>query len=277
MKNVKDFYESYDEEKRITTDNARKTEFYLTTTILNEHIKPQHKILELGAGTGVYSFYYAERGNEVMATDLLPMHVEIIKRKIKEKGNHIKLQTEVIDALDLSKYDNESFDVVNCLGPMYHLKEKEQRVKCIQECLRVLKPGGMLAIAYINKHYIIHGVLVNQKEFFTENFVNGIMKKGTHNDGGENCFYTVAYFTSPSEMESFIREFEVDIVDHAATDGIGTLLRSFIDELEEEQYSAYLSYIKESCREKSILGLSNHGLLICKKNKSVYIMERMMK
>jgi hypothetical protein len=66
-------------------------------------------------------------------------------------------------------------------------------------------------------------------------------------------------------MESFIREFEVDIVDHAATDGIGTLLRSFIDELEEDQYSAYLRYIKESCREKSILGLSNHGLLICRK------------
>ena len=265
MKSVIDFYENYDEEKRITTDKARKTEFYMTTTILNEHIKPQHRILELGAGTGVYSFYYAERGNEVIATDLLPMHVEIIKQKLKEKRKNIRLQTEVIDALDLSKYENESFDVVNCLGPMYHLKEREQRVKCIQECLRVLKPGGILVIAYINKNYIIHGVLANQKEFFTENFVNEIMKKGMYNNEEENCFFTVAYFTSPMEMEAFVKEFEVEIIDHASTDGIGTLLRTYIDELSEEQYGAYLNYLKENCRDKSMLGLSNHGLLVCRK------------
>jgi ubiquinone/menaquinone biosynthesis C-methylase UbiE len=265
MKTVIDFYESYDEEKRVTTDNARKTEFYVTTTILNEHIKRQHRILELGAGTGVYSFYYAERGNDVVATDLSPKHVEIMKQKLKEKDNHISMRAEVADAVDLRIYEDEGFDIVNCLGPMYHLKEKNHRVKCIQECLRVLKPGGILAISYINKHYIIHGVLANQKEFFTKSFVDEIMDIGTHIDRGENCFFTVAYFTSPNEMESFIRKFEVEIIDHVSTDGIGTLLRDHIDELSEEQYSAYLSYVAKNCRDKSTMGISNHGLLLCRK------------
>jgi ubiquinone/menaquinone biosynthesis C-methylase UbiE len=148
---------------------------------------------------------------------------------------------------------------------MYHLKEKNHREKCIQECLRVLKPGGILAISYINKHYIIHGVLANQKEFFTKSFVDEIMDIGTHIDRGENCFFTVAYFTSPNEMESFIRKFEVEIIDHVSTDGIGTLLRDHIDELSEEQYSAYLSYVAKNCRDKSTMGISNHGLLLCRK------------
>ncbi|MEG0775204.1 class I SAM-dependent methyltransferase [Clostridium sp.] len=266
MKAVIDFYESYDEEKRITTDKARKTEFYVTITILNQHIKPHNRILELGAGTGVYSFYYAERGNHVVATDLSPKHVEIMKQKLKEKHSNINLCAEVVDAVDLSIYEGEAFDVVNCLGPMYHFKEKEHRIKCIQECIRVLKPGGLLAISYINKHYIIHGVLANQKEFFTKDFVDDIMNTGTHNDGGENCFFTVAYFTSPMEMESFLTEFhEVEIIDHVSTDGIGTLLRSDIDELSEEQYDAYLSYVIKNCKDKSTMGLSNHGLLICRK------------
>jgi 2-polyprenyl-3-methyl-5-hydroxy-6-metoxy-1,4-benzoquinol methylase len=266
MKAVIDYYENYDEEKRITTDKARKTEFYVTTTILNEHIKGQNRILELGAGTGVYSFYYAERENHVVATDLSPKHVEIMKQKLKEKYSNISLCAEVVDAVDLSRYEDEAFHVVNCLGPMYHFKEKEQRVKCIQECIRVLKPGGILAISYINKHYIIHGVVANQKEFFTKGFVEGIMNTGTHADGGENCFFTVGYFTSPREMESFLGEFpEVEIIDHVSTDGIGTLLRSDIDGLSEEQYDAYLSYVMKSCRDESLLGLSNHGLLICRK------------
>jgi ubiquinone/menaquinone biosynthesis C-methylase UbiE len=265
VKDVIDFYEEYDEENRITTDNARKTEFYVTTNILNEHIKPEYRILEVGAGTGVYSFYYAERGNEVVATDLSPKHVGIMNKKLTEKGNHLNLRAEVANAMDLNMYEDESFDVVNCLGPMYHLREKELREKCISECLRVLKPGGILVIAYINKHYIIHGVLANQKEFFTNSFVDNIMNKGVHSDGDENYFFNVAYFTSPDEMESLVGEFNVEIIEHAAADGIGTLIRSHINVLNEEQYKAYLKYAVSNCRDKSILGLSNHGLLLSRK------------
>jgi ubiquinone/menaquinone biosynthesis C-methylase UbiE len=188
-----------------------------------------------------------------------------MKQKLKKRDKNLRLSIELADAVDLSLFNDESFDVVNCLGPMYHLKEKESRKKCIHECLRVLKPGGLLAISYINKHYIIHGVLATQKEFFSRNFTDEIMTTGIHNDGGENCFFTVGYFTSPSEMESFIGNFKVDIVDHVATDSIGTLLRSYMDELSEEQYSAYLNYVIKNCRDKSIMGLSNHGLLLCRK------------
>lgn len=265
MKTILEYYESHDEEKRLTTGNARKTEFYVTTTVLNEHIKPLHRILELGAGTGVYSFYYAERGNDVVATDLSPKHVGIMKQKLKGHHDHMSLNAEVADAVDLSSFEDESFDVVNCLGPMYHLKEKDSREKCIYECLRVLKPGGLLAISYINKHYMIHAVLANQKEFFNKEFADDIMAAGTHDDGGENCFFTVGYFTSPNEMESFLDDFNVEILDHVATDGIGTLLWSHVDELNEEQYGAYLNYVINNCRDKSIMGLSNHGLLLCRK------------
>ncbi|MEG0672329.1 MAG: class I SAM-dependent methyltransferase, partial [Clostridium sp.] len=60
MSSITEFYERYDEENRLTIDNARKIEFNMTTTILNEQIEPHYKILELGAGAGAYSFYYAE-------------------------------------------------------------------------------------------------------------------------------------------------------------------------------------------------------------------------
>lgn len=74
----------------------------------------------------MYSFYYAKRGNEVVSTDITPKHVEIIKEKLSKVSNTIKLQAEVANVIDLKQYDSESFDVVLCLGPMYHLvSEKE--------------------------------------------------------------------------------------------------------------------------------------------------------
>lgn len=76
MKDVINYYEAYDEESRLTRDNARKVEFVVTTEILNKYIVPNHKILELGAGTGAYSIYFSKRGNEVLATDLTPKHIE---------------------------------------------------------------------------------------------------------------------------------------------------------------------------------------------------------
>jgi len=41
MSLITEFYERYDEENRLTLNNARKIEFTVTTTILNEQIKPQ--------------------------------------------------------------------------------------------------------------------------------------------------------------------------------------------------------------------------------------------
>lgn len=96
-----------------------------------KEIKQQDKIIEVGAGTGVYSFYYANKGNEVVATDITPKYVEIIKQKLSKFNNSIKLQAQVANAIDLTQYDSESFNVVLCLGPMYHLVNEKDRKGCI--------------------------------------------------------------------------------------------------------------------------------------------------
>jgi hypothetical protein len=65
MDSVIRYYEKSNEESRLNTDNVRKIEFEITTRTLDNLIKPSDEILELGAATGVYSFYY--KGNSVVA------------------------------------------------------------------------------------------------------------------------------------------------------------------------------------------------------------------
>lgn len=265
MNNVVSFYEKYDEESRLTTNNARKVEFTITTTILNKYIQEHNKILELGAGTGIYSFYYADRGNDVLATDITPRYIDIIKQKLKKRKNSISLSTEVADATNLSNYESESFDVVLCLGPMYHLINVYDREKCIKESLRVLKKGGILAIAYINKHFILNTVMSGNKKFLTKNFVDKVMNTGVIREGEKECFWTEAFFTTPIEMEAFVTKFNIEIIDHVGTDGLSPFFKDFVDNMNEEEYATWLHYSLNSCREKSILGMNNHGLLLCKK------------
>jgi ubiquinone/menaquinone biosynthesis C-methylase UbiE len=265
MHDVIEFYERYDEDNRLSADHASKIEFVVTTHVLNEHIDAHHHILELGAGTGAYSMYYAERGNEVVATDISPKHIEMIRQKVKEEHQAIKLSAEVVDAIDLCQFKTGCFDVVLCLGPIYHLTDVNDRVKCIQEALRVLKPGGILAVAYINKHYIIHAVMINMKRYFTQKITEDILRTGTCKEAGENCFISVGFLTTPAEIESFMAQFHVEIIDHAATDGITSLLRNQVNELNDTEYDVWVRYMLSNCREKSLLGISNHVLLMCRK------------
>jgi len=70
MKNVTEFYELYDEDSRLTTSQARRIEFITTTSFIDRYLDENARILEVGAGTGVYSFYYAEKGYNVTACTL---------------------------------------------------------------------------------------------------------------------------------------------------------------------------------------------------------------
>ncbi|CRK82767.1 class I SAM-dependent methyltransferase [Neobacillus massiliamazoniensis] len=267
MQSVIEYYQNSNEESRLTTDNARKIEFIITTRTLDQYIKPSHNILELGAGTGIYSFYYAEKGNNVAATDITPKHIDIIHQKLLQRNDdQLNLEAKVANATNLHEFDSESFDVVLCLGPMYHLTNETDRVKCLQESLRVLKKGGLLDIAYINKHYILHSIMSKDKEYLSKQFVDKILRTGVIREGEKECFWTDAFFTSPEEMTLFLKKFDVRLIDHLASDGFSPYLKNFINDLKNEELNAWIYYIENSCREKSILGMSNHALLICEKS-----------
>ena len=52
------------------------------------------------------------------------------------------------DATQLGEIPDDSFDVVCCFGPLYHLPPEEREL-VFAECRRVCRPGGVLAFAYI--------------------------------------------------------------------------------------------------------------------------------
>ena len=133
MNYVVESYENYREEDRLTTNNARKIEFITTTRILNEILGENLKILDCAAGTGIYSFYLADRGHNVTATDITPRHIEMINNKLKSKS--YKMDTAVLDATDMSIFPDNSFDVVLNMGPFYHLTDENQRSVFLNPCV----------------------------------------------------------------------------------------------------------------------------------------------
>ena len=72
------------------------------------------------------------------------------------------VRAQLGDATALTEVAGGSFDVVLCLGPMYHLPDRERELVFAQ-CRRILRPGGIAAFAYVNKVGVYAGGCIHDK------------------------------------------------------------------------------------------------------------------
>ena len=122
-------------------------EKYITVHMMDRYIKQGDRILDIGGGPGHYSIHYARQGHDVTLFDLSGENVRFAKRKARQYG--VRIDAVQGDALDLSRFEDNSFDTVFLMGPLYHLMNEESRVKAIREAARVLRPGGYLFSSFI--------------------------------------------------------------------------------------------------------------------------------
>ncbi len=263
MNNVVKSYENYKEEERLTTNNARRIEFITTAKIFDELFTEKLNILDCAAGTGIYSFYLADKGHSVTATDITPRHIEIINKSLMNKT--YKMNTAVLDATNMNVFEDETFDVVLNMGPFYHLIEKESRDKCISESIRVLKKGGILIISYIPRFLAFQYVAMSNSKYLNKTLAKQLIETGVLRQEDEMCFWTDTYYSTESEMEELFKNKNLEIIDHFAQDGLTPMFSEKIDNWNEKQFKIWCDYHYSVCREKSIIGASNHVIIAGKK------------
>jgi hypothetical protein len=79
------------------------------------------------------------------------------------------------------------------------------------------------------------------------------------------CFWTDMYFHDPDEMESLISESGLNIIDHLATDGQSIAFQNVINCMSPKDFGLWMQYHLKICRNRTVLGASNHGLVVARK------------
>ena len=109
-------------------------EFLTTMRYVERYLKPGNRILEIGAGTGRYSHALARRGYVVDAVELVEHNIKVFQKNTLPNE---QITISQGNALDLSAFSDNQYDVTLLLGPLYHLYTKEDKRQAIREAIRV--------------------------------------------------------------------------------------------------------------------------------------------
>ena len=253
---INDYYNNYDEDSRLIKDNAHKIEYITTTKYIEKYLKKGDRILEIGAGTGRYSINYASKGYKVDAVELVSKNLEILKSKITKDMDVTAIQG---NAIDLSIYKEDTFDITLVLGPLYHLYDDADINKALEEAIRVTKPKGKIFIAYLTDDSIIlsygirKGNLKKLKDMCDENWNVPKIK--------EEVFASYKI----EDFNKMIQKFNIKQLETIAIDGIASDMQIYINNLTEEEFEIYLDYHLKNCERKDLMGYSSHILEIIEK------------
>ena len=250
---VQEIYRRKSENDRLNKSQAARVEFLTTVRYIEKYLPPSAKILDVGAGAGEYSFYFARKGYSVSALELADANIAAFRAKMTE---HDSIDLVQGNALDLSRYDSESFDVVLLFGPLYHLHDEADKLRCIEEAKRVCKKDGKIFFAFISNDMVI----LTMQQLHPDYLIAGDYDKETFRlDDFPFVFHT------PDRCRELLGMAGIQITHEVASDGVAELLQDLVNGLDEASYQQYLRYHFYTCEKPEFLGMSNHLLFIGEK------------
>ncbi|MFC9916279.1 class I SAM-dependent methyltransferase [Streptomyces sp. NPDC127197] len=188
---VRFYSETIDEADRLTTTADGRLEMVRTQELLRRYLPPPPAlVLDVGGGPGAHARWLVQDGYTVHVVDPIPRHIE----QAKQTGATVELG----DARQLTAED-ASYDVVLMLGPLYHLIDRADRDQALGEGFRVLKPGGLLAAAGINRYASLfeHTAFAHLYKQPMQDSIGNILATQVHD--GKKAF-TAAYFHSGEQL-----------------------------------------------------------------------------
>lgn len=252
------YYENYNEEGRLLSPHGQ-VEFLTTMRYIRRYLTPGCRIAEIGAGTGRYSHTLAREGYPVDAVELVEHNIGIFRANTREDE---QITIRQGNAVDLSFFADNTYDITLLLGPMYHLYTDDDRKKALSEAIRVTRPGGVIFAAYCN----------NDATIVQFCFIRGQLNEAPYRDLVDRTTFKAN--STPAELfvlyrkeeiDALMADFPVERLHYVGTDMATNFIRETVDTMDEETFAAWLDYHFTICERPDMVGATHHMLDIFRK------------
>ena len=254
-KELINYYNKFNEDKRLDRRHGI-VEYTTTMKYIHNYLKDKNsKIIEVGAGSGKYSIALSNEGYDVTAIELVKHNLMTLRSKSSNVTSYLG------NALDLSRFKDNTFDMVLLLGPMYHLISDTNKLKALQEAKRIVKDTGVILISYYMNEYaiLIHGFRDNN---IKEAISNHLVTSNYHIISKEHDLYSMVRLEDINHYKDTLNLKRLKII---AQDGPADYFRKIINQMDQETFDLFLDYHLKTCEREELLGASSHILDILKK------------
>ena len=151
-------------------------------------------VCDVGCGGGILAESMSSKGATVKGIDLSQKSINVAKIHANAVKSSVNYQ--LISSQDLSKTENEKYDVVTCMEMLEHVPDPKKEILA---CTRLLKPSGQIIFSTINR---------NLKSFLFAivgaEYILNLLPKGTHE---------YKKFIKPSELIRTTREANLSVIE----------------------------------------------------------------
>lgn len=249
-------YSGYSEGKRLSYTRANETEFMVTMHYLHKYLKDGDYIADVGAGGGTYTKALAAEGYKVDAVELTPEYVKQMKEEFF--GNdHIRVFEG--NAKDLNFLNDNAYDLVLAMGPIYSIKDFDERKRACKEALRIAKPGAPVFIAFcLQDAPLIHEVYMSEDPAGELTTIGYDRESAfvTDNTGSSRILDTIS---SVDELiDAVCLENNAKKVCRFAQDGISQIISKSVNSMSGESYAEWIQYLIATAERAELMGYSDH-------------------
>ena len=256
-------YTGYPEGKRLTYTKANETEYIITMHYLHKFLKPGAKIADIGAGGGTYTKALAEEGYSVDAVELTPEYVTQMKDAFS--GND-SIRVYEGNAKDLHFLNDDAYDLVLAMGPIYSLKDFNERKQACKEVLRIAKPGAPVFIAFcLQDAPLIHEIFMYEEPAIAINEIGYDRERAlvTDNTGSSRILETIQ--TVDELIDAVCKENDAKKVCRFSQDGVSQIIGTYVNSMSEKSYEEWIQYLIATAERTDLMGYSDHIVQVIKK------------
>lgn len=186
MTDLQNYAHNAEQEWERLAGGAGALEFTVTKALIQRHFPDAGRVLDIGGGPGRYAEWLTQCGFHVTLADAVPELLDIARERVRGID-----EIAIADARDLSRWPDNSFDAVLCLGPLYHLTDTADRRQAISEVVRVLRPGSPAAFSLITNYSHLRRLIsrpADHAEFADPEFLRRVLDDGIYQRAARGTF-----------------------------------------------------------------------------------------
>lgn len=249
---IKSFYDEYGEQETFRWEKSliQKVKFAIHEHYLHKYIQKEDLVLELGAGSGMFTNVLMKLTNHLIVSDISSVQLNLNKTYAEAQGYISQVKDwKLLDICDLSEFEPNSIDKIVCYGgPLSYVFDQNQLA--LKEIYRILKPGGICCLSVMNlwgtvREYLTKIMLETSPEENDKVLKTGNLHPSSFAPSAHYC-----HMFRWSELEQIFKDANFKILGASASNSISPLneeeLKSIYDQPKKWNYMIEME-IQSSC------------------------------